>query len=396
MQQGGEHDRPISAALRLLRLHLGLDVAFVSELTDGSRIFRHVDVDEPGLIEVGGADPAEESYCHYVVAGQMPQYLPDPSADPIAAGMAATSTVPVGTHFSVPLILSDGSVYGTFCGFSRAVLDGLSDRDLATVQVLAGMVASHIEEGEFHRRRQARRRSEFSTLQPARDLVMFAQPIVELATGSVVAYEMLARFPTIGRGPGEVFAEARELGIGVDLELRAVELVCEVATHLRAGRRLAVNVSPDVIEDERFVSCLAASAPERLVVEVTEHAKVCDYPSLRAAIERVKSLGVRIAVDDVGTGFSGLEQILRLSPDLLKLDGALVRDVDCLADKRAMVAALVAFAGQVGASVVAEQVETAAELDVLCGLGVTHAQGYHLGRPEPLAGSELRPQPQFG
>lgn len=395
MEQSGERDGLISAALRLLRLHLGLDVAFVSELTGDSRVFRHVDTDEPGLIEVGAADPVEESYCHYVVAGQMPQYLPDPSVHPIAAGMAATSKVPVGTHFSVPLILSDGSLYGTFCGFSRRVLDELSERDLTTVRMLAGMVASHVEEGEFHRRRQAQRRSEFFSLQPARDLVMLAQPIVEVATGSVVAYEMLARFPTTGLGPAEAFAEAWELGIGADLELQAVAYVCNLATRLPAGMRLAVNASPAVIEDEWFVSYLEASVPERLVVEVTEHAKVCDYLSLRAAIDRIKSLGVRIAVDDVGTGFSGLEQILRLSPDILKLDGALVRDIDRLSDKQAMVAALVAFAGQVGASVVAEQVETAAELDVLSGLGVTHAQGYYLGRPQPLPSSEFRLQTQF-
>ena len=396
MQPYGERDGLIDAALRLLRLHLGLDVAFVSQFTAGSRVFSHVDADQPGFIEVGDADPLEESYCHYVVAGQLPQYLPDPGVHPIAAGMAVTSTMPVGTHFSVPLILSDGSVYGTFCGFSRVVLDELSERDLATVRMLAGMVATHVEQGEFHRRRQAQRCSEFQALQPARDLVMLGQPIVEVATGRVVAYELLARFPTMGLGPGEVFAEAWELGIGADLELRAIELACDMARQIPPGIRLTLNASPAVIEDERFVRLLEASVPERLVVEITEHTRVSNYPSLRSAIEHVKSLGARIAVDDVGTGFSGLEQILRLSPDMLKLDGVLVRDIDQLADKQAMVAALVAFAGQVGVSVVAEQVETAAELDVLRGLGVTHAQGYHLGRPAPLPSSQLRAQTLLG
>jgi EAL domain-containing protein (putative c-di-GMP-specific phosphodiesterase class I) len=121
---------------------------------------------------------------------------------------------------------------------------------------------------------------------------------------------------------------------------------------------------------------------------MTEHARVTDYADLRRAIGALKAVGGRLAVDDVGTGFSGFAHILRLEPDSLKIDGAIVRDLDHLPGKRAMVEALVAFARAVGAIVIAEQVETADEVRALTELGVSHAQGYHLGRPAPPA--ELR------
>jgi EAL domain-containing protein (putative c-di-GMP-specific phosphodiesterase class I) len=381
-------DRVVDGAMRLLRAHLGLDVAFVSQLTDGQRIFRYVDANDQTQIAVGDSDPAEESYCHWVIRGEVPEFLPDPSAHPVTAAMPATAAVPVGTHFSVPLRLSDGSVYGTFCGFSRDVLDGVSERDLDVVRLFAGLVVGQIEQDELARRAQLARRSQLLALQPGLDLVFVAQPIHDLAGSAdaldLVGHELLARFPTLGQGPAEVFDAAWMLGVGPDLELATVHMAVAALEQAGPGVYLAVNLAPESLVDPRILDAFESNRSAGLVVEVTEHAQVADYTALRTAIDRIKACGIRIAVDDVGTGFSGLEQILRLEPDILKIDGALVRDLDRLAGKEAMVASLVTFARRVGASVVAEQIETPGELAALQRLGVSHGQGYLLGRPLPL------------
>lgn len=153
---------------------------------------------------------------------------------------------------------------------------------------------------------------------------------------------------------------------------------------LPTGCYLAVNVSPATLVDGRFRDLLATAPSGQLVVEVTEHARVQDYDLLRRSRRWLRDRDARLAIDDVGTGFSGLDHILQFEPDLLKIDGALVRDIDLVRGKQTMVAGLVTFADQVGTTVIAEQVETTAELDRLRKLGVTHAQGYLLGHPEPL------------
>lgn len=136
----------IDRALKVLRVQLGLDVAFVSQVHDGRRWFTHVDAgSEPAPIEVGGSDPVEESYCHYVIDGQIPELLIDPARHPVASRLPATEVVPVGTHLSVPVRLADGRVYGTCCSFSYDVRTHVDDRDLAAVSMLAQLVASQLD-----------------------------------------------------------------------------------------------------------------------------------------------------------------------------------------------------------------------------------------------------------
>jgi diguanylate cyclase len=255
-------------------------------------------------------------------------------------------------------------------------------RDLGTVP------RRYVDEQE--RRASRERRDQLLALRPKRDLVFAAQPIHDLRgdhpRSHVVGFELLARFPTLGEGPLEVFADAWRLGVGPALELATIELALEAMRVLPDGMHLALNLSPDTLADDRATAALRTAPPGRLVVELTEHARVADYRRLRAAIDRLRGRGVRVAVDDVGTGFSGLHRIVELEPDVLKVDGALVRGVDHRPARRAMVAAVVAFAAEVGATVVAEQVETDEELTTLRRLGVAFAQGFILGRPARLTG----------
>lgn len=216
-------------------------------------------------------------------------------------------------------------------------------------------------------------------------LSMVFQPVVELATGTVTAYEALARFTAEPvRTPDVWFAEAHDVGRGVALELAAVELALRRLGDLPPGCDLAVNVGPETIAEGALRSLVDAVDASRVVVELTEHAAVGDYTRLLRALSALRRAGVRLAVDDTGAGISSLAHILKLTPEVIKLDRALTSGIDDDPVRRALAVSLVAFASETGALIVAEGIETPAELEVLRAIGVRFGQGFHLGRPGPL------------
>lgn len=378
-------DAAIQFLLQLVRQHLAMDVAFVSHLGAADRVFRYVDADSATGLEVGGSDPLEESYCHYVVSGQVPELLRDPGSHPVTSALAVTRELPVGTHLSVPLQLSDGTLYGTFCCFSHDVRQDVSERDLEVIRIMSAIAAKYIESAETDVRARDMRRRELSSLRVGAGLEVVSQPIVDLQTHRAVGVEVLSRFPGLGQGPAETFAEAWDLGIGMELELQVVRAAVAGLQALDDDVYVSVNVSAETLLHEDLLAVVETAEPGRIVLEITEHTAVGDYEALRPVVARLAELGVRLAVDDVGAGFSGLDHILRLEPAVLKLDGALVRDVHRRPGKQAMVAALVTFASRTGASLVAEQIEDEDEVQALRVLGVGCGQGYYLGRPQPLS-----------
>lgn len=225
------------------------------------------------------------------------------------------------------------------------------------------------------------------------------QPIVNIQTGQVVGVEALARFPKRPyRTPDLWFAEAHAVGLGVDLELLAIRSALSVLDRLPTQMYLAVNAGPLTICDERLTSLLVATQPDRIVLELTEHTAVGDYAPLLSSLTRLRRAGVRLAVDDTGSGISSLAHVLRLAPDVVKLDRALTMGIDQDPARRSLGAALVSFAGDIQAKVVAEGVETPSELDTLRRLGITLVQGYYLARPAPvqLLQCLLRTPPRWG
>jgi len=200
---------------------------------------------------------------------------------------------------------------------------------------------------------------------------MVFQPIVDLSTGQVMGFEALARFQTeVERPPDVWFSEANAVGLGTQLELVAVRAATKWFDHLPGSTYLSINVSPATALSPHFEKALGDIDLRRIVVEITEHAPVADYDALADALRGVRKQGVRLAVDDAGSGFASLRHILRLSPDIIKLDRALTSDID--RDDR------------IGSTVVAEGIEREAELLTLRSLGVPYGQGYFLARPEPL------------
>jgi EAL domain-containing protein (putative c-di-GMP-specific phosphodiesterase class I) len=208
------------------------------------------------------------------------------------------------------------------------------------------------------------------------------QPVIGLHTGAVWGLEALARFPGHPQpGPAAWFRSAVRAGWGPALETVALCGALDVLDQLPPGMTLSVNLSPRALLRPDVTELLLDATPHRLLVEITEHEPVHDYPALLRSLSGLRDAGVRIGIDDFGAGHSSLRHVLQLAPDLVKLDISIIRNVDVDPSRQALVEAMLAFCARVGADVIAEGVEEAGELMTLLDLGVQYGQGWFLARP---------------
>jgi diguanylate cyclase (GGDEF)-like protein len=206
------------------------------------------------------------------------------------------------------------------------------------------------------------------------------QPLVSLTTGQVAGYEALARFPhPPARRPDEWFAVAQRVGLGPELEARALRAATE-ASGRPAGTFLTFNLSASALMSDEAIAALPTDLSD-IVIEITENERVDDDERLAQRLEPLRRRGARIAVDDAGSGYSGLQQVMRIQPDIIKLDRSLVANVDTDPAKAALIDSFVRFARRTGATVCAEGIETPEELKVCADLDVTFGQGFGLARP---------------
>lgn len=250
----------------------------------------------------------------------------------------------------------------------------------SVIEELAGLLHARRRSEERSRRREDRIRHALD------EDVLHAvfQPICTLA-GSTIGAEALARFRgPPSRGPVRWFAEADEVGLLRELELAAVRVALDALPALPDHVFLSVNVSPGTLATPGFLRLVAASDGERVVVEITEHARIDDYESLQESLAALREFGVRVAIDDAGAGFASLRHILRLDPEFIKLDRTLIDGIESDRSRQALAAGLISFAEKIDATIVAEGIERPGEVDALADLGVRYGQGYFFARPAPL------------
>jgi EAL domain-containing protein (putative c-di-GMP-specific phosphodiesterase class I) len=219
------------------------------------------------------------------------------------------------------------------------------------------------------------------------------QPIVDLDTAAVVGVEALCRF-TDGTPTERRFQQAETLGLAPGLDLAIIETTLADVDRIPNGY-VSINLSPSTLLDSRLADTLLADGvpAERVVVEVTEHARIPDYEKAEQLLGVIRASGIRLAVDDAGAGYATFRHILSLSPDIIKMDRSITQDIDVDAPRRALATALVIFAGEIGATVIAEGAETDGEIRALRRAGIHRAQGYALARPAPLPLGPLTYQP---
>jgi EAL domain-containing protein (putative c-di-GMP-specific phosphodiesterase class I)/CheY-like chemotaxis protein len=248
------------------------------------------------------------------------------------------------------------------------------------IQALAGQLKRDEEQARHH----GEQVKAIGRVLGGKGLAIAFQPLADLQTGAIVGLEALARFDLERwRAPEVAFREAGQVGLLVDLELAAIRAALGHIEELPADAFLSINLSPATAMSERFMDTILTTPADRVVIEITEHAQVDDYAALNEALAMLREHRVRLAIDDAGAGFASLQHIIRLSPDFIKLDIALTRGIDEAPVRRALATALISFASEIGAAIIAEGIETQGEFDTLRALGVPFGQGFYLAPPGP-------------
>lgn len=385
-QQGTPGDY-LRRLLQAARLHMGMEIAFISEIAGGQRLFRYVDSAEGlDVITEGTGGPLEESYCQKVLEGRLPELIHDAQALDEAKALPVTCAMGIGAHMSTPIRLSDGSVYGTFCSFSFHANHDLNERDAELMRVFADIAAELIEKDVQQARLEKGKRQRILTVLESNTLKMVWQPIVDIVSNSIVGVESLARFPaTEQMTPDQWFEEAASVGLANELEAQTVALGLDIVSQLSSHQYVACNASAEAVLSGAVLHQLQRLPLERVVLEITEHDVIDDYHSLSNALAPLREKGLRLAVDDAGAGYASMQHVLQLRPDLIKLDMSLTRDIDTDIARRSLAICLLNFSDAIGARLVAEGVETFAELDTLKAIGVPLVQGFVLHRPADAA-----------
>ena len=329
---------------------------------------------------------------------------------PGGGGVAATRGIAIGSPSTRVIALSGSGERSAVVGMLQAGAVGYLVKGSPVEELVEGIhrtargqrtlsqsVAAEVAEAltdqlaghEAELSRAARVRRELRRVVDHELLSVVFQPIVDLTTGRTTAFEALSRFDTDPvRAPDVWFNEAADVGLGPELELAAVRAALRYLPSLPSDASLSLNVSP-VTAHAPALARLLRPVARRIVLEITEHAPVEDYEALSDVLRDLRAMGMRLAVDDAGSGFASLRHILRLDPDLIKVDMALIQHITDDRASRAVTHALATFADEIGAAVVAEGVESEDQVVVLRELGVRYAQGFHLGRPaahEDVAG----------
>ncbi len=393
----GDADDLTGRLLELARSRTGMDLAWVSRFHDGRQVFERLvgDSDRFGLV-AGDSAPLTDSFCALVLDGRLDPVVENAHMHAITAGLAVTEELGIGSYIGAPIPGPGSEPLGMLCCVSAAPTTTNGPAEVRFLELLAASIGELEADARVSPDRRRRIRDRVGRVLRGGHLNAVFQPIVDLQTGRVMGAEALARFPAEPRRPDVWFAEAESVGMGAALELAAVSAAFSQLNELPDGIYLSVNASPALMGNDEFVTVLSSVDARRIVVELTEHAAVDDYDALGAAIDRVRALGVRLAIDDVGAGFSSFQHVIRLRPEILKLDIAITRDIDTDAARRGLARGLLSVARDLGATVVAEGVETQSELDALVNLGIDAAQGFLLARPGPLPLPEphARPTPR--
>jgi len=377
--QRSDTDLKVAELLRTAKNSLGLSLTFLTRL-DGE--VQHLEVVESSIpfFHDGQTQPQATSLCQAILDGKLPSVIPNIAKIPEAKRLPAARFPRIRSYISVPVSLSDGTLYGTFCAAGFTADNDLTKRDKALMEVLASAAATIIEPGVQERRRDAAIRSRLQPIFDAGGPRIVLQPIVALADGARVGVEALSRFPAEWfQAPDEVFADAALIGDGLELEMLAVRRAADA--FVGVSGYLSINFSAQTLLDVRCQDLLNSLPLERVVLELSEHDPVLDYRVLLEALAPLRRNGLRLAIDDVGAGFASLRHILLTSPDVIKLDRSIVAGASVDPILRRLVQSLTEFGHDAGASVVAEGVETRDDAVALRDAGVDYGQGWHFARP---------------
>lgn len=379
-------DKVVNETLHAVRMHLDMQVAYVAEISGNKFAIRYISKtpEFDGTLRLGVTRPFVETLCSLVLSEQVPNLIPD------TARFAALHHLPVfqenriGAFVCIPMYLDDGSLYGALTCFSHQPMPSLNARDREVVELFADLSRNAINKKITDAKDQLFLETQMDDAIHQDGLQIYLQPIVSLSNHTVRAVEALSRFNTPGGKSVEWwFAQAHRANMQVALEVAAIEKALDILPDIPHPVYLTVNVSPATIAAPAFMMALRHAPPNRLIVELTEHQEIAATADLMRTLDLLRRRGIGIAIDDVGAGYAGLSTILQLKPNVMKLDRSLVMDIHKDTAKQSLTSALVYFATQENAFLIAEGVEKLEEHDTLRNLGVRLGQGFLYARPGP-------------
>lgn len=226
------------------------------------------------------------------------------------------------------------------------------------------------------------------------------QPIVDLHQRHVAGFEGLIRGPasSVLHSPTELFSVARDYGMVSEVEYLSRRVVLESFARLGFSRKVFLNVSPDILlqqdsktgETLKYIEELGLQ-PSQVIIEITENTPTLDYQLLRDATRHYRSMGFEIAIDDLGEGFSGLRLWSEIRPNYVKIDKHFIQNIHLDPVKLQFVRSIQEIATKSGARIIAEGIESQAELMAVRDLGIAYGQGYHIARPTAAPSQEIPP-----
>ena len=377
----------VERLLGLARAHLGMELAWMSQFVDGQQVIRSASGNTAAMnVTIGEGTPLEGSFCVRVLAGTLPAAIPDARRHLITRELAVTRDLGIGSYVGVPWRGVSGETSGMLCCLSRGTNPSLDEQAVRFLSLIADLISDHLNSPAAVERRNAQQDADrVRAVLRNNGVRMLFQPVVRLRDGEAMAFEALARFDDSSFAtPAHAFAAATRAGLGVQLELLAIQRAFAQLDHMPAGTWLGVNLSAEALTAPAVQHALLRHADRKIGVEITEHTQVHDYAALIATTDMLRSAGVQIVVDDAGAGYASFSHILQLRPDVIKLDIAITRDVDTDPVRQALTRSLVSFAGDIGAALIAEGIETRSEHQSLLRLGVQLGQGYLMARPGPI------------
>ena len=290
------------------------------------------------------------------------------------------------------LVIDSKDVFVEMQGAGLARIDSFLLRDEATQHIRSaiddGLARRELDRQRLMMRTDSVRRlystrlRELETIIEERQIEFAYQPIVNPATGDIFAYEALCRAKhPIFRNPQVLFDAAVQSGVLWELGRAAREVSVQALESIPKHIKLFMNLHPAEVEDPELATFREHAIARRIVFEITERASIPDYARFRSIITELSKGGYEFAIDDLGAGYAGLNAVALLSPDFIKIDMAMVRNIHLAPQRASLIRRIVDFANDVGIRLVAEGIETREEADVIEDLGCHLAQGYFYGRP---------------
>jgi EAL domain-containing protein (putative c-di-GMP-specific phosphodiesterase class I) len=417
-------DHAVCDLLKAVRHRLRMDVAWLARAEGELMVIEALDGDDVSFgVRPGATLRNAATYYPQVMTGDVPEIIRDVRAHSTVRRLPAILALRAGSYASAPVFEQDGAYYGMLSAVAHDARPHLQERDARFLRLAAEMMTESVS--DLRRLWKGRRVfwDRISAIIDAGGPAMVFQPIANLrAGGRIVGVEALARFPAFGdlyppgaaaddlgpsaaafadavrpgrgraeprpRGPTAAglaeperwFQCAAAVGLGVELELAAVRSALAQLWRVPPELFLSVNVSPGTIGQD-LVDLIQDVEPSRLLLEVTEHDRLEEGSEALKVLGDVRARGVRIGADDVGSGYAGLAQFLTLRPDLVKMDRFLTHGIDSDPARQVIAGALIQIADQIGASVLAEGIESRAELATVRAARIELAQGNHIARP---------------